>query len=62
MNIELQEIKVRDLSNGYQDNNENGVVGFGGKLDIRPPYQRVFVYNEKRHPKIVKCYVNTIIE
>jgi len=34
MEIELKEITVRDLTNGYQDNEENGVVGYDGKLDI----------------------------
>ena len=37
MKIELKEITVRDLTNGYEDNQENGVIGYGGKLDIRPP-------------------------
>ena len=53
MNIELKEIKVSELTNGYQDNNENGVVGFGGKLDIRPPYQREFVYDEKERNAVL---------
>ena len=53
MNIELKEIKVRELTNGYQDNNENGVVGFGDKLDIRPPYQREFVYDEKERNAVL---------
>ena len=44
MNIELKEITIQELSDGFQDNNENGVVGYGGKLDIRPPYQREFIY------------------
>ena len=48
MNIELKEITVRDLTNNYQDNNEEGVVGYGGKLDIRPPYQREFIYKDKQ--------------
>jgi len=48
MKIELKEITVRELTENYQDNAENGVVGFGGKLDIRPPYQREFIYKEKR--------------
>mgnify|MGYP000936415472 CR=1 FL=1 len=43
MNIELREITVRELTNGYQDNDEDGVVGYSGKLDIRPPYQREFI-------------------
>ena len=40
MNIELKEITVRELSEGYQDNDENGVVGYSGKLDIRPPLSK----------------------
>lgn len=43
MKIELKEITVRELTDGYQDKAENGVVGFGGKLDIRPPYQPFFL-------------------
>jgi len=48
MNIELKEIKVRDLTKGYEDNQEDGVVGYDGKLDIRPPYQREFIYKDKQ--------------
>ena len=40
MNIELKEITVRQLTNGYEDKEEAGVVGYDGQLDIRPPYQR----------------------
>ena len=29
MNIELKEITIRELTEDYEDNNENGVVGFG---------------------------------
>lgn len=47
MKIELKEITVRELTDDYQDNEENGVVGYSGKLDIRPPYQRGFIYNVK---------------
>jgi len=53
MKIELKEITVRELTNGYQDNNDNGVVGFGGKLDVRPPYQREFVYDEKERNAVI---------
>ncbi len=48
MNIELKNIPVRALVEGYVDNQEDGVVGFGGKLNIRPPFQREFVYNDKQ--------------
>lgn len=45
MNIELRSIKVHDIYNGYIDKEEDGVFAFGGKLSIRPPYQREYVYN-----------------
>ena len=53
MNIELKEISVRELTNGYKDNNDDGVIGFGGKLDIRPPYQREFVYKDKQREAVI---------
>ena len=53
MNIELKEITIQELSNDFQDNNEDGVVGFGGKLDIRPPYQREFIYKDKQRDAVI---------
>ena len=53
MNIDLKEITVRELTNGYKDNNDDGVVGFVGQLDIRPPYQRNFVYDEKERNAVI---------
>lgn len=53
MKIELKEITVRELTDGYQDNAEAGVVGFGGKLDIRPPYQREFIYKDKQRDAVI---------
>ena len=53
MKIELKEITVRDLTEDYQDNDEGGVKGYGGKLDIRPPYQREFIYKDKQRDAVV---------
>ena len=53
MNIELKEITIQELSDGFEDNNEDGVVGFGGKLDIRPPYQREFIYKDKQRDAVI---------
>lgn len=53
MIIELREITIRELTEGYQDNAEAGVVGFGGKLDIRPPYQREFIYKDKQRDAVI---------
>ena len=53
MKIELKEITIRELTEGYQDNEENGVVGYNGKLDIRPPYQREFIYKDKQREAVI---------
>ena len=53
MKIELKEITVAELTKDYQDNQDNGVVGYGGKLDIRPPYQREFVYGDKERKAVI---------
>lgn len=53
MNIQLKEITIRELTENYQDNEENGVIGFAGKLDIRPPYQREFIYKDKQREAVI---------
>tara|TARA_Y100000768_G_C23930035_1_gene659569 strand:+ start:326 stop:1402 length:1077 start_codon:yes stop_codon:yes gene_type:complete len=53
MNIELKEIKIRDLTIDYEDNQEDGVIGYSGKLDIRPPYQREFIYKDKQRNAVI---------
>lgn len=53
MDIELKGISVRELTDGYEDNAEAGVVGYGGKLDIRPPYQREFIYKDKQRDAVI---------
>lgn len=53
MKITLQKIKIKDVFNGYKDSEEEGVVGYGGKLDIRPIYQREFVYKEKQRNAVI---------
>lgn len=53
MKIEPQQVTVRELTEDYEDNDEAGVVGFGGKLDIRPPYQREFVYKDKQRDAVI---------
>jgi Protein of unknown function DUF262/HNH endonuclease len=53
MKIELQQIKIADLVEGYVDNSESGVVAYDGKLDVRPPYQREFVYKDKQREAVI---------
>lgn len=54
MKIELKEITVAELCEGYQNDETTGsVVGYGGKLDIRPPYQREFVYSPTQQQMVI---------
>lgn len=53
MEIELRKVTVRELTAGYEDNEEGGVRGFSGQLDIRPPYQREFIYDEKKREAVI---------
>lgn len=53
MDIELKKITIRELVEGYRDSQEAGVVGFGGTLNIRPPYQREFVYNDRQREAVI---------
>jgi len=54
MKIELKEIPIRDVVNGYVNNDEEGVVGYNGKLNIRPKYQREFIYKEKQRDSVIE--------
>ncbi len=53
MKIKPVEITVRQLVKGYADDGEGGVTGYSGRLDIRPPYQREFIYNAKQRDAVV---------
>ena len=55
MKIELHKIKVKDLFAGFENDEETGrVVGYGGKLNIRPPYQREFVYKVEQQEEVIR--------
>lgn len=55
MKIELQKIKIKDLIKGYKRNEESGeIIGYGGKLNIRPAYQREFVYKDKQRDEVIR--------
>lgn len=53
MKIELYEITIREITKDYVDNAENGVIGYSGKLNIRPKYQREFIYNDQKRNAVI---------
>ena len=54
MQIELKEVAIRDIVSGYRNDAEEGVFGYNGKLNIRPKYQREFVYKDKQRDAVIE--------
>lgn len=57
MTIEKKEITVREITEGYVNNDDEGIRGYGGQLDIRPKYQREFIYSDKEQAAVI----NTVL-
>jgi Protein of unknown function DUF262/HNH endonuclease len=53
MKIALKEIKVSELVADYEDKAEEGVRGYSGRLNIRPAYQREFIYKDKQRNEVI---------
>lgn len=57
MEIKKVEITIADLCKGYENETEidieKGVYAYGGKLCVRPAFQRSFVYNKKQENAVI---------
>ena len=51
--VGFPKITVRDLVQNYSDRGEDGVRGYNGLLNIRPAFQREFIYNEKQRNEVI---------
>jgi hypothetical protein len=58
MKIDLHKITIREVIAGYKDSAEEGVTAYNGKLNIRPKYQREFVYKEKQRNAVIETIKN----
>lgn len=54
MKIELKEISIREVAENYKDSAEEGVTGYNGRLNIRPKYQREFVYVDNQRNAVIE--------
>lgn len=54
MRIEERKVTVGEVCDGYLNDAEEGVVGYGERLDIRPCYQREFVYKDRQRDEVVR--------
>lgn len=58
MTIEQREVTVGEVFDGYTNSEEQGVRGYHGQLDIRPPYQREFIYNEAEQQAVIRTVLH----
>lgn len=58
MTIKQIRVTVGEITKGYINNDEQGVRGYNGLLDIRPPYQREFIYNENEQQAVINTVMN----
>lgn len=58
MKVEQKSIKIKDVYEGFIDNDDDGVFAYGGRLAIRPPYQREFVYNIEQEKAVINTVIN----
>lgn len=54
MEIKMHEIPVREVVKGFVDDLESGCKCYGGKLNVRPAFQREFVYNDKQRDEVIR--------
>lgn len=54
MDIQERKIKVREVVEDYWNDAEEGVTGYDGRLDIRPKYQREFVYKDAQRDEVIR--------
>lgn len=53
MQIVMHEISIKDVLKDFKDSAEEGVTAYSGRLDIRPKYQREFVYKDKQRDEVI---------
>lgn len=59
MKIEMIKVPVRDLIAGYEEDVATGrVTAWGGKLDVRPEYQREYVYGVGQRDAVINTVLN----
>ena len=52
MSIKQISVTVGEITKGYINDDEEGVRGYNGLLDIRPKYQREFIYSDKEQKAV----------
>jgi len=54
MIVEERKVTIREVTENYFNDAEEGVTGYNDRLDIRPKYQREFVYKDKQRDEVIR--------
>lgn len=54
MKVTPLKVTIRDLTEDYFNDAEEGVTGYDNRLDIRPKYQREFVYKDAQRDEVIR--------
>ncbi len=54
MQIVERKVKLSEIMDGFRNDEDEGVVGYGGRLNIRPAYQREFIYKGEQRAEVVR--------
>lgn len=54
MDVKERKVTVGEVCEGYFNDAEEGVVGYDDRLDIRPKYQREFVYKDSQRDEVIR--------
>lgn len=54
MEIKLKEVTIAELYDGYEYDELNDILGYGGLLNIRPAYQREFIYKPGQEQEVIR--------
>lgn len=58
MEIKLHKITIRELIDEYSNDEEEGVVAYHGLLNVRPKYQREFVYSPDKQIAVLRSIMH----
>lgn len=53
MKVAPKKVTVREVAQGYINNDEEGAYGYNRMLNIRPAFQREFVYDSKKRDAVI---------
>lgn len=60
MRVEQLHVTAGEVYEDYVNDEEEGVSGYGGRLDIRPRYQREFVYGPEKRAAVIDTVLHDL--